>query len=164
MTALATRAFRSGTTTPSPSTSAAVEPPVTAPAVTHTSVTEPAPPPSSAPGRDTSLSQLTTLPLSFAKNSADFEITDAAQFDELIATIKRDLGTSMLEVGGHTSTEGSERVNEELSLKRAANVKRYLVSHGIPEDHTVLRDYKTSAVGQAPAQQANRRVTVRVLK
>jgi outer membrane protein OmpA-like peptidoglycan-associated protein len=117
-----------------------------------------------APNRpEASLDQLTTLPLSFGKGSADFEVTNAAELDATVASIKAALGTSMLEVGGHTSTEGTERVNEELSLRRASNVKRYLVAHGIPEDHIVLRDYKTSAARSA-TQPANRRVTLRVLR
>jgi outer membrane protein OmpA-like peptidoglycan-associated protein len=110
------------------------------------------------------LEQLTTLPLSFARGSADFEVKDAAKLDATIDAIKRTLGSSRLEVGGHTSSDGPERRNEELSLKRAANVKRYLVGKGIPEAQTVLKDYKMAAVASAPDDDSNRRVTVRVLR
>jgi outer membrane protein OmpA-like peptidoglycan-associated protein len=110
------------------------------------------------------LDEPTTLPLSFAKGSADFEITDAAKLDSIVETIKHDLGTSTLEIGGHTSTEGPERLNEELSLRRATSVKRYLLTRGIPEDRLVLRDYKASRASTSTADQANRRVTVRILR
>jgi outer membrane protein OmpA-like peptidoglycan-associated protein len=148
----------SPTPRPTPSAQPSVEIPtvsttVVAPTTTTTTAESATPPPSD---------QLTTLPLSFAKGMADFEITNAAELDTVIASLKKDLGSSMLEVGGHTSTEGTERVNEELSIRRAANVKRYLVSRGIPEDHIVLRDYKASAAQSV--QGANRRVTVRVLR
>jgi outer membrane protein OmpA-like peptidoglycan-associated protein/CheY-like chemotaxis protein len=110
------------------------------------------------------LEQLTTLPLTFAKGSADFEVTNTAKLEEIVDGIKRTLGTSRLEVGGHTSSDGPDRLNEDLSLRRAVNVKRYLVGKGIPDAQTVLKDYKMSAAAPSSTDESNRRVTVRVLR
>jgi outer membrane protein OmpA-like peptidoglycan-associated protein len=110
------------------------------------------------------LDQLTTLPLSFARGSAEFEVTSGPDLDRLVDEIKAGLGSGVLEIGGHTSREGTEQLNRELSQRRAASVQRYMVSRGVPEARTVLKAYHVSAAAPSASPAANRRVTVRVLR
>jgi outer membrane protein OmpA-like peptidoglycan-associated protein len=117
--------------------------------------------PASASGP--SLEQLTTLPLSFPQSSADFAVTNAQELESVIGAIRRGLGGgAKLEIGGHTSEEGAEQFNRDLSQRRANAVKRYMVSHGVPEGAIVLKAYQAS-VASGGAAEANRRVTVRII-
>jgi outer membrane protein OmpA-like peptidoglycan-associated protein/CheY-like chemotaxis protein len=138
---------------------AATSPPVETPASAVASGVENAP----LPG-DSSLERPTTLPLSFAKNSAEFEITNAEKLTALVEAIKGTLGTASLEVGGHTSTEGPEQFNKELAMRRAASVRHYLVGRGVPEERIVLKGFHAPTASPSSSQAANRRVTVRVLR
>ena len=46
-----------------------------------------------------------------------------------------------LEIGGHTSSYGEDRVNLEISRERANAVLDYLVKQGISDDRLVARGY-----------------------
>jgi cytochrome c553 len=70
-----------------------------------------------------------------------------------------------LEVYGHTSSTGSEKLNIKLSIKRAEAVKAYLVKHGVAPDRII-----TKGVGSAEpigdnntkaGRALNRRVEIR---
>ena len=67
-----------------------------------------------------------------------------------------------LEVDGHTDSVGSDAYNQQLSEKRAAAVRDYLVQQGLPmSSATVLGFGKTQPVasnGTAAGRQQNRRV------
>ena len=67
-----------------------------------------------------------------------------------------------LEVEGHTDDRGSEEYNQELSEKRAATVKDYLVQQGIPMASIVAKGYGKSMPlldnQTAEGRQRNRRV------
>jgi outer membrane protein OmpA-like peptidoglycan-associated protein len=56
----------------------------------------------------------------------------------------KDQGFKAIVVEGHTDSRGSASANEELSLKRAEEVRSHLVSQGIPSD-------KIQAVGRGEA-------------
>lgn len=67
-----------------------------------------------------------------------------------------------LEVDGHTDSTGSGEYNQQLSEKRAASVRDYLVQHGIPISSVAVMGFgKTAAVASnstASGRQQNRRV------
>jgi outer membrane protein OmpA-like peptidoglycan-associated protein len=61
-----------------------------------------------------------------------------------VAKALKDQGFKAIVVEGHTDSRGSASANEELSLKRAEEVRSHLVSQGIPSD-------KIQAVGRGEA-------------
>jgi outer membrane protein OmpA-like peptidoglycan-associated protein len=67
-----------------------------------------------------------------------------------------------LEVDGHTDSVGSDAYNQQLSEKRAAAVRDYLVQQGLPTSSaTVMGFGKTQPVASnatAVGRQQNRRV------
>lgn len=61
-----------------------------------------------------------------------------------VAKAIKDQGFKAIVVEGHTDSRGSESANEQLSLKRAEEVRAHLVSQGIPPN-------KITAVGRGEA-------------
>ena len=72
-----------------------------------------------------------------------------------------------IEIEGHTSSEGSEELNQKLSEERANSVRNYMIEKGIAAD-------RITAVGYGPSRpkadnntesgrKANRRIEIRVL-
>ena len=107
------------------------------------------------------------LKIQFGLNSAELTRGAKATLDELGKALQRDdLRTLHFRVAGHTDAKGSDKVNEELSRRRAASVVAYLqqgfgieagrleaVGYGEKE----LMDWKN------PNNSANRRVEVRTM-
>ena len=52
--------------------------------------------------------------------------------------------TMIIEIGGHTDSDGSEDLNMSLSLKRAQAVRAYIVKAGISADRLVAKGYGES--------------------
>jgi OOP family OmpA-OmpF porin len=46
-----------------------------------------------------------------------------------------------IEVEGHTDNKGKPAYNMNLSDRRAASVKKYLISHGVSSDRLISRGY-----------------------
>jgi len=69
----------------------------------------------------------------FASGSARLGARSAPLLNSLADIISRCPGL-VIEVGGHTDSDGSESANLRLSERRAASVKQYLVTKDIPED------------------------------
>jgi outer membrane protein OmpA-like peptidoglycan-associated protein len=69
-------------------------------------------------------------------------------------------------VAGYADARGSEAYNDELSLRRAANVAAVLTSAGVPREHILIEAHGKSAAGNADgdldAYALERRVTVRL--
>ncbi len=69
-----------------------------------------------------------------------------------------------LQVEGHTDSIGSDEYNQELSEQRAASVRGYLVSQGIPADTITSRGFGESSPvatnATAAGRQQNRRVEI----
>jgi len=49
-----------------------------------------------------------------------------------------------MEIGGHTDSSGREQYNVELSYRRAASVRDYLISQGVPAGRLVVQGYGES--------------------
>ena len=84
------------------------------------------------PGNEAANPKALSLPIHFAFDSAKVESSARPQLDALAAGIKMLPQTQTVVVEGHTDAVGSDTYNLQLSQRRAAAVKDYLVSvHGI---------------------------------
>ena len=104
------------------------------------------------------------LPVQFAFDSADILPSARAQLDALAAGIRLLPATKTVVIEGHTDAAGSDQYNEQLSLKRAYSVKRYLVaSQGIsPERLSAVGMGEAATLrGHDPYAPENRRVQFR---
>ncbi len=105
-----------------------------------------------------------SIPVRFGFDSA--EIVDSArpQLDALAAGIKMLPPGQTVVVEGHTDAVGSDEYNKQLSMRRAASVKQYLVKvHGIEEERLkeVGLGKQRPIEGAAPQAPENRRVQFR---
>ncbi len=102
------------------------------------------------------------LKVHFKTNS--FKLSDTAQ--DNLNTLGRILAESQsikISVEGHTDRSGSKSYNQELSLKRAESVQKYLISmFTIKPDriHTAGHGFRYLAAPDNPMSKANRRVEV----
>lgn len=81
-----------------------------------------------------------TLPdVKFASNAA--ELSDAAKRDLDVAVhyLREDASLRRVLIRGHTDEKGSAGNNEALAARRAAAVRNYLVSRGVPAELLWLR-------------------------
>jgi OmpA-OmpF porin, OOP family len=102
-----------------------------------------------------------SLPVHFAFDSATIEPAARPQLDALAAGIKMLPPTQKVMVEGHTDAIGTESYNQQLSQRRAAAVKAYLVSmHGIPATRLNIVGYgdRRPIDGADPVAAENRRV------
>jgi outer membrane protein OmpA-like peptidoglycan-associated protein len=60
---------------------------------------------------------------------------------QVAGVIRGTPGIGRVEVGGHTDNKGSDDFNLKLSKERAAAVREYLVSQGVPEDQLLAVGY-----------------------
>ena len=65
-----------------------------------------------------------------------------ATLNEIIEILKANQ-EGVLNIEGYASSEGSEEYNEDLSLRRAASVRNYLIQQGISEERII-----TSGLGE----------------
>jgi len=104
--------------------------------------------------------------VSFANNSAELTPASIAILDSAVATLQRRSDIDV-EIAAHTSSRGSAAYNMSLSNKRAASVKDYLISHGVPAKRLSSKGYGETqpiAVEKSRADEANnRRVELRVM-
>lgn len=89
------------------------------------------------------------------------------ELDKLIL-VMNEINIELIEISGHTDSEGSEEFNQQLSEGRAQSVVNYLVEKGINEEHLVAVGYGESKpidTNLNPlGQTQNRRVEFKVLK
>lgn len=82
--------------------------------------------------------------------------------NEVAQVIKDNPHIHELSIEGHTSSEGSDKYNQDLSERRAASVRQYLVEHGIPEEKLTSKGWgeaKPIADNETAAgKEKNRRV------
>ena len=73
-----------------------------------------------------------------------------------------------MEIGGHTDSSGSDKVNQKISEKRAESAKKYIVDKfNLPGDRMVIKGYgskKPIADNQTKeGRSKNRRVEFKVI-
>ncbi len=87
--------------------------------------------------------------------------------DEIISFLKEN-DFKLIEISGHTDSEGSEKYNQELSEGRAKSVVDYLVENGINDSRLIAKGYGEARPIETNLTDAgravNRRVEFRLLK
>jgi outer membrane protein OmpA-like peptidoglycan-associated protein len=76
----------------------------------------------------------------FASNKFALLNTAMTKLDQVAEALKAQGSDKQMVVEGHTDSQGSDRINQPLSLNRAASVRDYLVTRGVESN-------KISAVG-----------------
>ncbi|MET0402930.1 MAG: OmpA family protein [Cystobacter sp.] len=100
-------------------------------------------------------------PLRFGFNEATLPSDAQSRLSELAQCIK-DAGSGRIELAGHADERGTEEYNLQLSQKRAASVRKYLVDLGVPANRLKTVGYgENKPVEQGASEDAwaaNRRV------
>jgi outer membrane protein OmpA-like peptidoglycan-associated protein len=103
----------------------------------------------------------------FKYNDYTLEKKSYIELNRLVAFLKANPGIS-IELEGHTDHVGSDKYNQQLSIKRAQTVYAYLVKAGIDSNRLSYKGYgKTQpmAPNNSPEnQQLNRRVAFKIIR
>jgi outer membrane protein OmpA-like peptidoglycan-associated protein len=104
----------------------------------------------------------------FDPNKTNISPTAAKALDRN-GTLLKENPDIKVEIGGHTDSSGSEKVNQKLSEKRAQSAKKYVQDKfNIPGDRMVIKSYgemKPIADNKTKEGRAkNRRVEFRIMK
>jgi peptidoglycan-associated lipoprotein len=101
-------------------------------------------------------------PLRFGFNEASLTPEDQSRLGELAQCVKDTGAPGTIEIAGHADERGTEEYNLQLSQKRAAAVKKYLVDLGMPATQLKTVGYgENRPVENASTEEAwatNRRV------
>jgi outer membrane protein OmpA-like peptidoglycan-associated protein len=81
----------------------------------------------------------------FASNRYALLETAMTKLDQVAEALKAQDSDRRMIVEGHTDSQGSDRINQPLSLNRAGAVRDYLVAHGVDSD-------KISAIGMGSSR------------
>ena len=81
----------------------------------------------------------------FASNKFALLNTAMTKLDQVAEALKAQASDRRMVVEGHTDSQGSDRINQPLSVNRAGAVRDYLVSRGVESD-------KISAVGMGSSR------------
>lgn len=104
--------------------------------------------------------------VTFKAGSAELVPTSLKTLDAAIAGLTRN-PKALVEIQGHTSSEGSDELNDRLSQERAYSVKDYMVSKGISEGRLKANGYGSSQPkadnSTEAGRKANRRIELVVL-
>lgn len=101
-------------------------------------------------------------------NTASWELLESSlpELQSLVDFLRIN-STVVVEIGGHTDSDGSDEYNQVLSEKRAASVRDYLIKHGINGDRLFFHGYGESlpvADNLTPAgKKLNRRTEITIL-
>ena len=104
--------------------------------------------------------------ITFAVNSADISASFYPVLDS-VGLVLKEFDKTMVEVAGHTDSDGSDAYNQQLSERRANSVVAYLVSRGTRGDRFIAvgagesRPIASNATPEGKAQ--NRRVEITIV-
>jgi len=110
--------------------------------------------------------QMIDLNIAFEFNSSDLQPQAAAQLKQLRSALTSEsLLKDRFMVAGHTDASGSAQYNQQLSIRRAEAVKRYLVDNGVGAERLQAIGYGSEhlALPDRPEDPSNRRVEIRNL-
>lgn len=103
--------------------------------------------------------------ITFATNSSDI---NGSFYDTLnsVALVLKEYEKTIVEVTGHTDSQGSDEYNQGLSQRRANSVASYLISQGLMAPRFVVQGMgKTQPIANnstPEGRQANRRVELKI--
>jgi len=106
------------------------------------------------------------LSIPFQLNSSDLQPQATAQLAQLqVALSSQSLARNRFLIAGHTDATGDARYNQQLSERRAAAVKEYLVAKGIAANRLETAGYGAGQLllPNRPDDPLNRRVEIRNL-
>lgn len=102
----------------------------------------------------------------FDTNKSDLKTTGSAELDDVASKLKSYYSLENINVVGHTDDRGAATYNQGLSERRAAEVKAYLVSKGIPANKINTsgsgESAPTATNDTAEGRQQNRRVEIMI--
>jgi outer membrane protein OmpA-like peptidoglycan-associated protein len=105
--------------------------------------------------------------LIFAQGKATISPESFPSLDEVVVMLE-ERPSIVIQLEGHTDSQGNAKLNLELSQDRVDNVKKYLVSKGIAKDRIKTKAFGGSQpIVQGNSQEAharNRRVEMRILE
>ncbi len=99
--------------------------------------------------------------VTFKQGSAELVPSSLKTLDAAIAGLKRN-PKAKVEVQGHTSSEGSEELNQQLSEDRANSVRDYMIRKGIAESRLTARGYGPSQPKADNSTEAGRKANRRI--
>ena len=104
--------------------------------------------------------------VNFKAGSAELIPNSLRTLDNAIAGLKRN-AKAKVEIEGHTSSEGSDQLNQKLSEDRANSVMEYMIRKGISKDRVTAVGYGSSRPkadnGTEAGRKQNRRIEIRVV-
>src|SRR5262249_42755400 len=107
-------------------------------------------------------------PIEFEFDKAVLRPSASEILDAVVKMMKDNPAIELVEVQGHTDEQGPDDYNLDLSIRRAAAVKQYLIEHGIEAPRLDSHGYgETMPIDKGHNQTAyakNRRVEFHVLK
>ncbi len=105
----------------------------------------------------------------FKYDKAKIQKRSYSVLDDAVAVLKSYPDVKLVEIGGHTDSDGTARYNQKLSAKRAKAVVKYLKKHGIKGSRLRAVGFgeylpKVTPERTKKDKEKNRRVEFRVLK
>ncbi len=104
--------------------------------------------------------------INFKQGTSEIETSSYPTLDSAVEILKQ-YPSIRMEVSGHTSSEGTDERNQELSVERATSVKTYFESKGIGGDRIVARGAGPSEPiadnATKEGREQNRRIEFRIL-
>lgn len=110
--------------------------------------------------------QMIDLNIPFEFDSSALQAQATAQLKQLRSALTSEaLSKDQFVVAGHTDARGSAQHNQQLSMRRAEAVKRYLVDNGVGAERLQAVGYGSEhlALPDRPEDPSNRRVEIRNL-
>lgn len=99
--------------------------------------------------------------ITFAKNKADITPESEVVLQGALNTLKT-YGEIVVEIGGHTDSDGSAEVNLNLSQKRAEAVRLWLINNGISPDRIIAKGYGAEFPRVPNNSSANKKLNRRI--
>lgn len=104
--------------------------------------------------------------ITFATDQSTIQPQFQPTLDQVAATLA-EYPKTMIDVLGHTDSDGSEAYNQALSERRAQSVASYLSGHGVASVRMATKGYgemQPIASNESPdGKQANRRVEIKIV-